>query len=104
MVSNATHCGSERPATIRSDAEPCFTLRAARRPTVRKAARMKRKTAIAKLGFYLEAAEGEPAIGVCPLQLKTYQRFRRQPSAKCTFQPRLLLKTVILSSSGIGAN
>src|SRR5579871_3039586 len=58
IVSNATHCGSERPATIRSDAVPCFTLRAASRPTARNAASTKRKTASAKLGFYLEAAEG----------------------------------------------
>jgi hypothetical protein len=36
---HATHCGSERPATVRSDALPCFTLRAASSPTARNAAR-----------------------------------------------------------------
>jgi hypothetical protein len=58
MVSSAIHCGSERPATMRSDADPRFTLRAARMPTARNAARMNRKTVSAKLGFYLEAVTG----------------------------------------------
>src|SRR5712671_2406532 len=74
MVRMAIHCGRDRPATIRSEREPRFALRAARTPITRNTAKTSDKAARAKLGFYMRFVDDPLAralLGCFPKSVHT---------------------------------